>query len=54
MIFPALRRNEKVKCGDCGIMYIHQNGAGHQNHKNVLKELFLALIESIQLTINKK
>ena len=29
-IKPALHRNEKVKCGDCGIMYVCQQAARHQ------------------------
>ena len=27
---PALNRNEKVKCEDCGIMYNRQNAARNQ------------------------
>ena len=27
---PTLNRNEKVKCGDCGNMYIRQNAARHR------------------------
>ena len=27
---PALKRNDKIKCGDCGIMYVRQHAARHQ------------------------
>ena len=29
---PALNRNKKVKCGDCGNMYIRQNTARHRKN----------------------
>ena len=29
---PALNRNEKVKCGDCGSMYIRQKTARHRKN----------------------
>ena len=29
---PTLNRNEKVKCADCGNMYIRQNAARHRKN----------------------
>ena len=35
---PALSRNEKVKCEDCGIMYNRQNAARHRKRYEKQKE----------------
>ena len=35
---PAHNRNEKVKCGDCGNMYIRQNAARHRKRCEKQKE----------------
>ena len=35
---PALNRNEKVKCEDCGNMYIRQNAARHRKRCEKQKE----------------
>ena len=35
---PALNRNEKVKCGECGIMYVRQNAARHRKRYEKTEE----------------